>query len=257
MTLRARKRFGQHFLHDRHVINRIIDSIDFTDDHAVVEIGPGRGALTFPLLERIRPLHVVEIDIDLAASLQDNTEHSTDLVVYRQDALKLDYCRAFDKPLIIVGNLPYNISTPLLFHLLNNIACIKEMVFMVQKEVAVRINAEPGSRDYGRLSVMIQSLCDVELLFDVGPGSFQPPPRVDSTVMKLLPRNDQTAELLDRQLFRDLVRTAFSKRRKTIRNSLKGMVDEQTLESAGIDTTTRPEQLSVDDYIRLTRLLSA
>lgn len=254
MTVRARKRFGQHFLHDRHVINRIIDSIDYSPDHTVVEIGPGRGALTFPLLERVRPLHVVEIDIDLAAWLQDSC---TDLVVYRQDALKLDFCQTFDEPLIIVGNLPYNISTPLLFHMLDNITCIKEMVFMVQKEVAVRINAAPGNRDYGRLSVMVQSICNVELLFEVSPGSFDPPPRVDSMVMKLLPRNDQMPVPLDQRLFKDLVRTAFSKRRKTIRNALKGMADDQILESAGIDPGIRPEQLGVDDYTRLANLLIA
>ena len=256
--IRPRKRFAQHFLKDRKIVKRIIDNIDLHESQTLIEIGPGMGALTFPLLESINhQLHVIEIDTDLADYLEAHVKQPDKLLVHRENALKIDFCKFFDGQLNIIGNLPYNISTPLLFHLLRNIQCIAQMLFMVQKEVADRITADSGSRDYGRLSVMVQSVCWAESLFDVPPDSFTPPPRVDSSVIKLIPENKIGNDLHTRQAFGNIVRAAFSKRRKTIRNALKGLVGEEELASCDIDPGIRPEQVTVELYIKLAASIAA
>lgn len=248
---RPRKRFGQHFLHDRTVIRRIIDALQPAADARVIEIGPGRGALTGPLLEILPVLEVVEIDRDLADALEQGFGDSGRLTVHRGDVLRFDFCAHGAAPVRVVGNLPYNISTPLLFHLLDQLDCIEVMVLMLQKEVARRICAESGSRDYGRLSVMIQASCRVEELFDVGRGAFTPAPRVDSAVIRLRPHTGDGPDIGDRQEFARLVRTAFSQRRKTLRNSLKGLRDEDDIRAAGVDPDARPETLPVEAFARL------
>jgi len=255
MTSKPRKRFGQHFLHDKHVISRIVDNINVKSGCTLVEIGPGRGALTLPLLTQVNHLHVIEIDNDLADKLEKNCAENEQLILHRGDALKFDFCTRIPGKLVIIGNLPYNISTPLLFHLLHHVLCIEHMVFMLQKEVADRICAEPGSRDYGRLSIMVQSQCHTEQLFDVDPGSFSPAPRVKSSVIRLTPASNPELKINDWKLFGDIVRTAFSKRRKTIRNALKNFLDEKEIVAAGIISSSRPEQLSVETYIRLANRL--
>jgi 16S rRNA (adenine1518-N6/adenine1519-N6)-dimethyltransferase len=251
MKIRARKRFGQHFLNDSNVINRIIDNIDISPNLTLIEIGPGRGALTYPLLNRVTDLHVIEIDKDLSNILESSELAAGKLIVHNEDALKIDFCRKFPGKLSIIGNLPYNISTPILFHLLNHSKCIGQMLLMLQKEVADRICAEHGSKEYGRLSVMVQSVCEAQTLFDVSPGSFTPQPKVESTVLKLTPVNNQYPKILVPEIFKNIVRTAFTKRRKTIRNALKGLIDEEMLLSVAIDPSTRPEMISVTSYIEL------
>ena len=251
MNIKSRKRYGQHFLHDKNIINRIIDNIDFKVENTLIEIGPGLGALTYPLLSCTKHLHVIEIDKDLADGLEINDKYRNSLEIHREDALKLNYHTKFNGPLTIIGNLPYNISTPLLFQLLDHIQCIDQMLFMLQKEVADRICAAPGTKEYGRLTIMVQSVCIVQQLFNVSPGSFTPQPKVDSSVIKLSPRSDVELKIYDPLLFKNIVRAAFSKRRKTIRNALKGIVEERHLAAIGILPTTRPEQISVESFVSL------
>jgi len=253
---RPRKRFGQHFLHDQNVIARIIDAINPQADDQLVEIGPGRGALTLPLLDTVKQLDVIEIDRDLIAWWQQ--QGKSNLTIHAVDALKVDYCALQRRPahrLRIVGNLPYNISTPILFHLLRYRQCIADMHFMLQKEVVDRMGAGPGTKDYGRLSVMLQFYCNVEPLFDVRPGSFMPPPKVDSSVVRLIP-HAQLPEGIDETLLQQLVSQAFSQRRKTLRNSLKKWFSSEQLLALGIDPLERPEQLSVVTFIKLARQIS-
>lgn len=249
-----RQRFGQHFLNDPAVAARIIDCLDLGAGLPVFEIGPGRGALTALLLQRLPRLHAVEIDRDLAAALASRYG-DRGLEVHCTDVLTFDFCRAVPGPLQIVGNLPYNISTPLLFHLLDQSDCIAQMVFMLQKEVADRIAAAPGGGDYGRLSVMIQSRCRVDPLFRVGPLSFTPPPRVESRVIRLTPSPGPV--IADRELFAAVVRTAFSHRRKILRNALKELIDAAGLEALGIDPGRRPQELTVATYAALANHLAA
>lgn len=251
---RARKRFGQHFLHDPHVIQRIIDNITIDSGNRLIEIGPGTGALTYPLLKRTSTLDVIEIDHDLADRLEQSG-HEKKLHVHREDVLKFDFCKRFKGKLNIVGNLPYNISTPVLFHLLDHLACIDEMILMLQKEVAERICAGPGSHEYGRLSIMLQSMCVATRLFTVRPGSFTPVPKVESAVIRLVPRGPTETTINDRVLFSRLVRTAFSYRRKTMRNALKGHATETELIEAGIDPGSRPEVIAVDTFALLANIL--
>jgi 16S rRNA (adenine1518-N6/adenine1519-N6)-dimethyltransferase len=245
-----RKRFGQHFLRDAGVARRIVDSLDPDAGLPVFEIGPGRGALTAPLLQRLDELHVIEIDRDLAAYLESRFGGDGRLRLHCEDALRFDFCAAAPGPIQVVGNLPYNISTPLLFHLLGQLDCIACMVFMLQKEVAGRLAAAPGGRDYGRLSVMVQARCAVESLFTVGPAAFTPPPRVDSAVIRLTP-SAEAPVIADRELFAVLVRTAFSHRRKTLRNALQGLVDAAGFEALGIPPGARPEELPVASFAAL------
>ena len=250
-SAKPRQRFAQHFLHDQSIIQRIIEALDLVDSSTVVEIGPGRGALTLPLLESLPKLVVIEIDRDLANHLRQTTEHTDKLNLYNVNALKFDFTREVGGRIQVVGNLPYNISTPLLFHLLDHIKCIDQMLLMLQKEVADRICATPGSREYGRLTIMVQSVCEVQQLFNVGPGSFTPQPKVESSVIKLLPRSKGNLNISDPQLLKNIVRAAFSKRRKTIRNALKGLVKESDILAIGIVPETRPEQISVESFVNL------
>lgn len=253
---RARKRFGQHFLHDRGVVQRILDAFDPQPGETLVEIGPGPGALTRPLLERCSSLHVVELDRDLAAPLRANFAPER-LVVHEADALKFDF-GALAMPggkIRLIGNLPYNISTPLLFHLLDQERYIHDMLFMLQKEVVDRMAAAPGGKDYGRLSVMIQSRLRVEKLFDVRPGAFTPPPKVDSSVVRLVPHAVPPIQVRDADAFAQVVKAAFAQRRKTLRNNLKGMLEGETLEALGIDPQRRAETLTLAEFGTLANAL--
>jgi 16S rRNA (adenine1518-N6/adenine1519-N6)-dimethyltransferase len=254
---RARKRFGQHFLHDPQVIARIVAAIDPRPGERIVEIGPGRGALTSHLVERVGQLAVVEIDRDLAAMLAARFGNA--LTIEARDVLEIDFgrMRGSGPKLRVVGNLPYNISTPLLFHLLAQREAIADMHFMLQKEVVDRMVAPPGSRVYGRLTVMLAPWVRIERLFNVGPGAFSPPPKVSSAFVKLVPLAQPAFDIGSTSSFERLVRAAFAQRRKTLRNSLKGVLDAATLERLGIDPGARPEQLAPEQFGVLAGALSA
>lgn len=247
---RARKRFGQHFLHDQNIIQRIITAINPRPDQIFVEIGPGKGALTVPLLSQLKNLHVIEIDRDLAQALTDKYKAREGVIIHCLDALHYDF-NEIGQHLHIVGNLPYNISTPLIFHLLQYQQIIDDMVFMLQEEVIDRMCATPGNKDYGRLSVMVQAHCQTEKLFTVSPGAFTPPPKVMSAIIKLKPNESFLSKISDVPGFAKVVKQAFSQRRKTLRNCLKGLLDEEQISSLGIAPEARAETLSVDDFIRL------
>ena len=252
---RARKRFGQHFLHDRAVVRRIVDAVAPRPGDVVVEIGPGRGALTFPLLETGCELHVVEIDRDLATTLRRQAVGHPNLTVHEADALEFDLARVAPPPrrLRVTGNLPYNISTPLVFRLLAALPRIADMHLMLQREVVDRMASPPGTRAYGRLSVMVQLDCEVERILQVGSGAFSPAPRVDSAVVRLRPRPRAGLAPAHRARFEAIVRSSFAKRRKTLRNALRGLCDEAEIGAAGIDPQARPETLTIDEFIELTR----
>jgi len=247
---RARKRFGQHFLHDRGVIERIVAAIDPQPGQRLVEIGPGLGALTAPLLERAGRLEVIEIDRDVVGPLKERCAARGELVIHQQDVLTVDFARlaAGGPPLRVCGNLPYNISSPLLFHLLKSRQAIRDMHFMLQKEVVDRIVARPGGKDYGRLTVMLAAACRSERLFRVGAGAFSPPPQVESAVIRLLPLQEPPFPLPDPARFAAIVAAAFSMRRKTLRNGLRSLVDEAGFALAGIDPGRRPETLSPAEF---------
>ena len=249
----ARKRFGQHFLHDRAVIRRIVDAIEPKPDDLIVEIGPGRGALTFPLLASGCELHVVEIDRDLAARLRARAPHGSNLVVHQADVLKLDLTGLAppSRPLRVTGNLPYNISTPLVFRLLAVLPRIRDMHLMLQREVVDRMVSPPGARAYGRLSVMVQIDCEVERVLQVGSGAFAPPPRVESAVVRLRPRPRAALDPAGRDRFETIVRSCFSRRRKTLRNALRGVCDERAITASGLDPQVRPEMLTIDEFVGL------
>jgi len=242
----VRRRFGQHFLHDPGVIRRILDAISPAPEERIVEIGPGRGALTWGLLQRARALDVIEIDRDLARSLQADSRATKDLRMHVEDALATDFgrLRADGAPLRIVGNLPYNISTPLLFRLLSQRAAIADMHFMLQKEVVDRMTAQPSNKTYGRLTVMLAAVAEVEKLFDVGPGAFQPRPKVWSAIVRLRPTLAPRFEIGNDGVLRMLVTAAFSHRRKILSNGLKGLLTPEEIESCGIDSQLRPEALT-------------
>lgn len=248
---KARKRFGQHFLHDQNVIQRIITAINPQKNQTIVEIGPGKGALTVPLLEHLDVLHVLEVDRDLAQALAKRYEAEEKIIVHCLDALTYDFKELGNQHLRIIGNLPYNISTPLIFHLLENNQLIDDMVFMLQEEVIDRICASPGSKDFGRLSVMVQANCHAEKLFTVGPGAFSPPPKVMSAIIKLKPHDRLLNQVLDYPCFAHVVKQAFSQRRKTLKNCLKGTLDEQQIINLGIPPKARAETLSVGNFIQL------
>jgi 16S rRNA (adenine1518-N6/adenine1519-N6)-dimethyltransferase len=244
--MQVRKRFGQHFLHDPAVIRRIIDAVAPAAGEHIVEIGPGRGAMTWELLRRAQALDVIEIDRDLAQSLKRDSRAAAGLRIRVEDALDSDFLalRAGGAPLRIVGNLPYNISTPLLFHLLSQRAAIADMHFMLQKEVVDRMTAQPSNKTYGRLTVMLAAVAEVERLFDIGPGAFQPPPKVWSAIVRLRPTLKPRFDIGDDGVLRTLVTAAFSHRRKTLRNGLKGILTPHEIESCGIDSQLRPETLT-------------
>lgn len=249
----TRKRFGQHFLHDPGVIERLVDSIDPQPGQHLVEIGPGQGALTHPLLERGAQLDVIEMDRDLVPALQS----LAGVQVHQSDALQADYAViAGGQPVRLVGNLPYNISSPLLFTLLASEAAITDMHFMLQWEVVQRIVAEPGSRTYGRLSVAVAARADAELLMRVGAGAFNPPPKVESAVVRLRPRAP-AFEIASWAAFDHILNLAFSARRKTLRNALKSALAPDAIEAAGIDPTLRPERLAPADFAALANAFAA
>ncbi len=251
--IRARKRFGQHFLHDPGVLARIVAAIDPKPGERIVEIGPGRGALTRPLLERCRRIDVIEIDRDVIPELQRHCAGAGELVVHQGDVLEFDIgaLAGAGPKLRICGNLPYNISTPLLFRLLEARAVIADMHFMLQKEVVDRIVAKPGGKVYGRLTVMLAAACSAEALFRVGRGAFQPAPAVDSAVVRLIPHAADPFPLPDRARFARLVAAAFSMRRKTLRNSLRGLAGPGAFHAAGIAPDRRPETLSPAEFAQL------
>ena len=251
-----RKRFGQHFLHDAGVIRRILKAVAPAPGERVVEVGPGRGALTWGLLARAQSLDVIEIDRDLAASLRADARAGTALRVHVENVLDTDFVRLRDggPPLRIIGNLPYNISTPLLFRLIDQRTAIADMHFMLQKEVVDRMAARPGGKEYGRLTVMLAAFAAVEHLFDVGPGAFQPPPKVWSAVVRLCLSPEPRFDIGSEKLLRTVATTAFSHRRKTLRNGLKGLLSAADIESCGIDPQRRPETLAPAEFGRLAAL---
>lgn len=249
---RPRKYFGQHFLHDRNIIDKILAGIAPRADEHFIEIGPGHGALTRPLLERVGRLDVIEIDRDLAAELAAQISDPK-LAIHVGDALKFDFAElgAEDGTLRLVGNLPYNISTPLLFHVLDHHRRFRDIHVMLQKEVVDRMTAPPGNRTYGRLTVSLAARCRVESLFAVKPGSFTPAPRVDSAVARLTPDPTRRATIVDEAVFDRVVTQAFNQRRKRLANALRSIVTESQIEALGIDPGARAEKLDVDAFIRL------
>lgn len=258
LTHIPRKRFGQHFLHDQHIIARIVQTIAPTSDNHIVEIGPGLGALTTHILPIVKKMDVVELDRDVIPELLAACEALGELTVHQTDALKFDFAALVTptKKLRIVGNLPYNISTPLLFHLLKQAEVIQDMYFMLQKEVVDRICANPGDANYGRLSVMMQYHCTVQHLFSVKPGAFNPPPKVDSAIIQLVPHAKIPFQAKDTKLFADIVRTAFNQRRKTLRNCLRSFISVEQLTELNILPTQRPEELAVEDYVKIANTLA-
>jgi 16S rRNA (adenine1518-N6/adenine1519-N6)-dimethyltransferase len=257
MAHNPRKRFGQNFLHDQTVIYDIISSIQAKPGEHWVEIGPGLGALTAPLLNEGIRLDVIELDRDLVVLLKEKFKQQNQLQIHSADALKFDFSALADdnEKLRIIGNLPYNISTPLMFHLLDNAFCIQDMHIMLQKEVVDRICAVPGSKKYGRLSVMMQYYCAPELLFDVPPESFEPAPQVMSAIVRLVPHARPPVEVNDITKLNRVVTEAFSQRRKTLRNSLKKLISEESITALDINPTLRAENISLNDFAKLSNLL--
>ena len=245
---KPRKRFGQHFLHDPLMIGKIIDAIDPKRDDCIVEIGPGKGALTLPLLEKTASLSVIELDRDLAARL---SRKFSGLPVYQQDALEFNFSELNASNIRLVGNLPYNISSELIFRLLDYRKLIRDMIFMLQKEVADRICAGPSSPGYCRLSVMCQTYYRAYPLFAVGPHVFDPPPRVESAIVRFIPIGEPGYSVSNETYHENLVRQAFSQRRKTIRNALKPLLQASELEHLLIAPDKRAENLSIEEYVKL------
>ena len=251
-----RPRLGQHFLHDKSVIASIISSFAASNEDITVEIGPGHGALTAPLLQQLQCLHVVEKDIAMIDSLQQR--HGTErLVIHHCDAVNFDYASLLSSAtakLRLIANLPYSISTPILFRLMELGDKIKDMTFMVQREVADRLLADPGNSDYGRLTVMVTRHYQVQRILNVAPGSFSPPPKVHSSVLKLMPLESPATG--NDKVFADLVRSAFSARRKTLGNALAEYLDATSIAAAGIDPRLRPGDLSPLQYATLAKLVT-
>ncbi|MDS1311076.1 MULTISPECIES: 16S rRNA (adenine(1518)-N(6)/adenine(1519)-N(6))-dimethyltransferase RsmA [Marinobacter] len=253
----ARKRFGQNFLHDPGIIERIIRAIHPKPDDAIVEIGPGLGAITEEILAVNPKLQVVELDRDLIPVLRTKFFNYPEFRIHEADALKFDFSQLVDdKPLRIIGNLPYNISTPLIFHLLAQSGVVQDMHFMLQKEVVQRMAAVPGDNNYGRLGIMTQYFCKVQPLFEVGPGAFRPAPKVDSAIVRLVPHKELPHPAKDLVTLQAVVRTAFNARRKTLRKALAGMVTLEQLQALGINDGLRPENLSLADYVSIADLLA-
>ncbi|MCU7553109.1 16S rRNA (adenine(1518)-N(6)/adenine(1519)-N(6))-dimethyltransferase RsmA [Alteromonas sp. ASW11-19] len=250
----ARKRFGQNFLHDEYVIDKIVAAINPQNGENLVEIGPGLGAITDPVCERVDKLTVVELDRDLAKRLRHHPFHGDKLTIIEQDALTLDFSSVLanapnaGQPLRVFGNLPYNISTPLMFHLFDFTTDIKDMHFMLQKEVVTRLAAGPGSKNYGRLSVMAQYYCQVVPVLNVPPGAFKPPPKVDSAVVRLTPHAEPPVEVQSVTTLERVIAQAFNQRRKTIRNSLRDCISEADIKALGLNPTARAEVLSLQDF---------
>ncbi|WP_223494267.1 16S rRNA (adenine(1518)-N(6)/adenine(1519)-N(6))-dimethyltransferase RsmA [Stenotrophomonas indicatrix] len=248
----AKKQLGQHFLADRYYIDKIVMAVNPRDGDRLVEIGPGQGAITLPLL-RVHPkMTVIEFDRDLIAPLTAAAEPLGELTIVNRDVLRVDFTELADgRPIRLVGNLPYNISSPILFHALEHAAVVSDMHFMLQKEVVDRMAAGPGSKVFGRLSVMLQAYCEVTSLFVVPPGAFRPPPKVDSAVVRLVPRDPASIDIKDHKRFAEVVKAAFGQRRKTLRNALNNVVSAEQFVAAGVRPDARAEQLDVAEFIAL------
>lgn len=254
---RARKRFGQNFLHDQHWIGRIVRSIDAKPEDAIIEIGPGQAALTREIIACAGHETAVEIDRDLAAFLRTQFAPEA-LTLIEADALTLDWATVLEgKRLRIIGNLPYNISSPLLFALMKSAHRVIDQHFMLQKEVVDRMTAEPGSKTYGRLSVMLQYRYVMHKLFDVPPGAFVPPPKVTSSIVRMIPRPVESLPEVDLEVFGEIVAAAFQQRRKTLRNAVSAFLTEDEIRAAGIDPTLRAEALDVNAFVALANAAAA
>ena len=258
--MRARKRFGQNFLIDNYVIENIIRALQLKAQDRIIEIGPGRGALTKPLFDAVQHLEVIELDRDLATAL--HTSFGKSLTIYTEDALSFDFKKLVQdesslKKLKIVGNLPYNISTPLIFHLLSFADSIESMHFMLQKEVVDRLIAGPNHRDYGRLSIMVQYYCKTEWLFQVPPSAFYPAPKVESAFVRLIPHPSLPFPARNLLLLQDIVRIAFNQRRKTLSNALKVYLSSDDFATLQLNPKSRPENLSVEDYVKISNFINA
>jgi 16S rRNA (adenine1518-N6/adenine1519-N6)-dimethyltransferase len=255
---RARKRFGQNFLHDDRIIQRIIDALSPAAGEQLVEVGPGRGALTRHLVDSGADLHAIELDRDLAGYLQSLYHHNPHFTLHQGDVLKFDFATLSETPdsLRVVGNLPYNISTPCLFHLLDYRHLIRDMLFMLQREVVNRMAAVPGEKDYGRLSIMLQYHCRIEPLFEVPPDAFSPPPKVTSAIVRLVPLEHPREQAVDETLFATVVRHAFSQRRKTLKNALQALITPERPFDWPVDPGQRPERLDVTDFVRISNVLA-
>lgn len=255
---RPKKSFGQHFLHERRYIERIVAAISPRPDDFLVEIGPGEGALTFPLLTAAGKLTAIELDTDLIPDLQAKAASIGELSIVHADVLKVDFTAMAQSAgvsrLRIAGNLPYYISSPILFHCVEHSAAIADMHFMLQKEVVDRMAAEPGSKVYGRLSVMLQLACRVEPLFDVPPGAFRPPPKVDSSVVRLVPLPAEARHDADPARVHAIVKAAFAQRRKTLSNALRQLMDADAIRAADVDPKVRAETLAPEDFVRLAKV---
>ena len=249
----AKKRFGQNFLTDQSIISSLIEAINPLQNQLIIEIGPGLGALTKPLLNKINNLHVVEIDRDIVSWMQ-NEYSSAALTIHNIDALKFDFT-TFGENLRVVGNLPYNISTPILFHLLDNISCISDMHFMLQKEVVERMVASPSTPAYGRLSVMLQYHLAMEYLITVPPEAFEPAPKVESAFVRCVPHATLPFVAKDQKHFAKIVMAAFGQRRKTLRNTLKGLLDDAGFAELEISSQLRAENLSVSQFVTISNYL--
>ena len=251
----AKKSLGQHFLHERGIVDKLVLAIDPRPGDRIVEIGPGQGALTFPLLARHGALTAIEFDRDLLQPLTAAAKAHGELTLINADVMNVDFTElAAGNPFRLVGNLPYNLSSPILFHALDHAAAVRDMHFMLQKEVVDRMAAGPGSKVYGRLSVMLQAYCTVTALFKVPPGAFRPPPKVDSAVVRLVPHPSERIGIEDPRRFAEIVRAAFGQRRKTLRNALGTVCTAEQIVAAGIDPQRRAEQLEVADFVRLANL---
>ncbi len=257
MNHKARKRFGQNFLQDQAIIDEIMANIQLQSDEHAVEIGPGMGALTRWILETGCQLDVIELDRDLVNLLKDRFRRFLQLNIHSADALQFDFSalKQSERKLRLIGNLPYNISSPLLFHLMSQIESVEDMHFMLQKEVVDRMCASPGCKQYGRLSIMIQYYCQAERVCVVPPESFDPAPKVMSAVIKLTPHPVTPVEVDNISHLNYVVTTAFSQRRKTIRNSLKKIISEEQIISLDIDPGLRAESLSLSDFARLSQFI--
>ena len=259
---RARKRFGQNFLHDKSVIDRIIDGISPQATDHLVEVGPGQGALTGPLAACNTRLDCVELDRYLAEHLQSSFASNDKVTIYQQDVLNFDLQSIIsdetpDSGLRIVGNLPYNISTPVLFHLLKQHHLIADMTFMLQLEVVQRLAAQVGQKNYGRLGLMAQYFCTIDHLFNVPSAAFTPKPKVSSAIVRLTPHKNFPNPAKDVETLQTVIRTAFNQRRKTLKNSLKTIISEDKIQSLNIDTSQRPENLSLEDYVSISDAIYA
>ncbi|MBM37626.1 MAG: 16S rRNA (adenine(1518)-N(6)/adenine(1519)-N(6))-dimethyltransferase [Woeseia sp.] len=249
-----RKRFGQHFLTDKNIVNDILKAINPSNEDVIVEIGPGQGAITNKLTKNTKFLHAIEIDRDLANFLKKRFEKNSKIIIHEADALNFDYSKLGNK-MRIVGNFPYNISTPLLFHLLKFKNSIIDIHCMLQKEVVDRMSAKPGNKTYGRLGIMLGCHLEIEPLFHVDRSAFFPVPKVTSTVVKLTPLKNNKFQIKDEDIFSKIVTEAFMKRRKTIQNSLKKLIKISDLDAVNLDPKLRPEQISIKKYVELSNHL--